>query len=343
MLTVIVCHEQKSWNELLDQFETWDFGHSYEFHALSEQNGEGSPALFVVIDEYGQSIMIWPGLLRKIDGTFLSDVTSVYGYSGPVMKNKDRREECLQAVFDKMREIGVVDVFSRMHPIFWTCFSGQVADFVESGSIVLIDLKRQRTTLESYGSGLRYDIRKLKQNGVDAEMDDACRHLDDFYAIYTDAMRDLDADDYYFFGKNYLKKLTAMPRSEVLLIFANYKNTKIGAGLFVITNEIMQYYLGGVVKKFKQLSPLKVILEAAHQRALDKGLRYLVLGGGVGSQQDDLFRFKCRFGQTVVPFYLLKKVIDVETYARLCGVEGREPDTSGFFPTYRAPFFDGPE
>lgn len=340
MLTVIVYDEQSDWNNLLDQFETWDFGHSYEFHALSERNGEGSPILFAVLDEFNRPVMIWPGLLRKIKDTFLLDMTSVYGYSGPIIKNKNRREECLKVVFDKMHEIGIVDVFSRMHPILGSHFSEPTDDFIESGSIVLIDLKGQRATLESYGSGLRYDIKKLKQSGVHVEVDDACRYLDDFHAIYTDAMKNLHAYDYYLFSKNYLTDLTQMPKSEVSLIFAKYENKKIGAGLFVVTNSIMQYYLGGVVEKFRQLSPLKVILEAAHQQALDKELRYLVLGGGVGSQQDDLFRFKCRFGRTVIPFYLIKKVIDADAYTRLCSVEGREPDSGGFFPTYRAPFVD---
>lgn len=340
MLNILVYHKQSDWNDLLIQFETWDFGHSYEFHALSEKNGEGSPILFAVFDEGNRPVMIWPGLIRQIENTMWSDVTSVYGYSGPIIKEKSRREECLNAVFDKMREIGIVDVFSRMHPILGSQFANSPADFVKSGSIVLMDLEEQNSTLESYGSGLRYDIRKLKQYGIYSEVDDECRHLDDFHAIYTEAMKNLDADDYYFFDKSYLTTLIRMPKSEVSLIFAKHGDIKIGAGLFVVTNNIMQYYLGGVVEKFRQLSPLKIILEAAHQRAIDKGLRYFVLGGGVGSQQDDLFRFKCRFGKTVVPFYLLKKIVDVDVYAKLCGTEGRKPDIHGFFPTYRAPFID---
>lgn len=342
MLSVSVFRDRDHWNRILNQFGAWDFGHSYEFHVLSERNGEGSPILFATYDENNQLVMIWPGLIREVSNTLLFDMTSVYGYSGPILGNTGIREECLRAVFDRMHEIGIVDVFSRMHPIFGSEIAASTDNFIESGSIVLIDLKNQNATLSSYGAGLRYDIKRLRHSGVHVEIDRKCQYLNEFHEIYIEAMRNLDADDYYFFSYDYFEELTKIKSSEIFFIFAKHEGLRIGAGLFVITNQIMQYYLGGAVAEFKKLSPLKIVLEAAHQLAIDRGLRYFILGGGVGSERDDLFRFKARFGKTVVPFYLLKKIIDAEEYIHICREKGLEPDRDGFFPSYRAPFTDEP-
>lgn len=338
MLSAHVYEDENAWDIVLDRFGLWDVGHTFEYHALSQRSGEGSPILLVVEDEQGAPILIWPGLLRRIKGSDRLDMTSAYGYGGPVARTTDRAEECVRVARDALRELGVIDVFARMHPILGRSLTSSTSlKCRESGAVVLIDLREQPTTVESYGAGLRYDIRNLKDAGVESEIDVDCAGMGEFRTIYEQAMRNLHAESFYLFNDEYFDGFVKARKWRPMLIFARFRGVRIGAGLFLVANDVMHYHLGGAVREFRNLSPLKIILESAHRVAIDRGLRYLVLGGGVGSRQDDLFRFKRRFGRTVLPFYLVKEVVDDDAYREMCDSEGVEPDPEGFFPSYRSP------
>ena len=66
------------------------------------------------------------------------------------------------------------------------------------------------------------------------------------------------------------------------------------------------------------------------------GCRTMHLGGGVGSQEDSLFKFKKSFyrGDEHTRFAIGKKVFMQEEYDRLVAM--REEVSGNFFPQYRA-------
>ena len=65
------------------------------------------------------------------------------------------------------------------------------------------------------------------------------------------------------------------------------------------------------------------------------GFRTLYMGGGVGSGEDSLFKFKRSFYRGELNhFYIGKKIFDQSKYDELLTM--REPVQSGFFPAYRA-------
>src|SRR5262245_35118556 len=65
-----------------------DIYHLAGYHAYAAGSGEGEPMLIIVGNR--ERMLAWPYLLRRIDGvegpagTDASDVTSVYGYPGPL-------------------------------------------------------------------------------------------------------------------------------------------------------------------------------------------------------------------------------------------------------------------
>ncbi len=65
------------------------------------------------------------------------------------------------------------------------------------------------------------------------------------------------------------------------------------------------------------------------------GYRTLYLGGGVGSGEDSLFRFKKSFFKGELNhFFIGKKIYNQEMYDELVGM--RDVSETTFFPRYRA-------
>jgi hypothetical protein len=66
-------------------------------------------------------------------------------------------------------------------------------------------------------------------------------------------------------------------------------------------------------------------------------MRTLCLGGGVGSGEDSLFKFKRAFykGEDLNHFHVGRKVFDPDVYQELTMMRGEGIENVNFFPVYR--------
>ncbi len=203
------------------------------------------------------------------------------------------------------------------------------------GKVVVIDVGSDPNVENSYRGSHRREIAKARAKGVTVSVESGVSAVADFHAIYTRAMSKLDADNFYFFGQDYLSRLAASEDFNTLFFFATYEGKKIAASIFLVTGTIMQYYLSGTVFEYRQLAPSKVIIAEAHALAVKLGAKDIVLGGGVGSGQDALFAFKKGFSSHLVPFHVVRYVLDENRYLALCAASGVSSETTDFFPAYR--------
>jgi lipid II:glycine glycyltransferase (peptidoglycan interpeptide bridge formation enzyme) len=148
-------------------------------------------------------------------------------------------------------------------------------------------------------------------------------------------MLDLNALSYYHFTDDYFHSLIKSDDFKIIAIFAELDGKKIAGSIFIITGGIMQYYLSGTVADYRKLAPSKAIIACAHKFAIDLGLSKLVLGGGVGSAKDSLFKFKTGFSDLSKPFYIFKKILNDVVYQDLCIVKKIDSKSISFFPAYR--------
>lgn len=327
---------KEDWYRVLEFFPRYDFVHTFDFHHISKKNGEGLPVIFAVKDDSGNYLACWPALKREIPGTDFFDLTSVYGYAGPLLKNQECSGRCLNLIFSAMQDMGVVALFSRMHPILIDQIQEEELRGVKLGDVIVIDAQRQ-SPLASYRSGHRYEIRKALANRLQIHVDQQCDGMGDFIEIYQQSMRDLDASDYYLFGPDYFNALKDATDFKAFLIFAELDGRKVAASMFLVTGRLMQYYLSGTVDAYKKLSPSKAIIAKAHEIAIAMGVEKIILGGGVGSKEDQLFKFKNGFSELRMPFYIFKKIINFQAYTQLCESKGIDYQVTDYFPAYRAP------
>ncbi|MDH7914340.1 GNAT family N-acetyltransferase [Winogradskyella sp. SYSU M77433] len=340
-----VIKNKKEWVELLEVFGNIDFYHTYDYHQLSKNEGE-----FPVLIKYteGETVLGLPLLIRTIENSEFKDAVSVYGYSGILSSgtdekfNKDNFYKELNAYF---KENNIISVFSRFHPIleYQDDILNGLGQITTLGKVVCIDLtdtiENQRAKFNRRLKTYLNKSRKLCTviNGSVEE------YKDIFVNLYEENMRRVDADDSYFFSDKYYQEILSSDDFESVLKLCIHNETQsiIGAAIFIKTGDIVQYHLSGLSEDTYEVDPIKLIIDEARIEATDEGYKIFNLGGGRGSNEDSLFRFKSGFSKDFKDFKVWKYIVDEEAYKsllknRLATTEDIELSYSGFFPAYRA-------
>ena len=337
--------------ETLKRVAQHDFYHLPQYHRVEERRLKAAALLFSYCES--DYLIALPLLLRSVGETVLgwNDATSVYGYGGPVASHKRIPESVIQnfqaALREALLERRVIAVFSRLHPLIpqQDLLSG-LGECRTSGQTISVDLtqslEKQR---EQYRSTIRRLINKRHQQGsVVCLNDPEKRYLNEFASIYEETMRRVNAADIYFFGEDYFNDLARELRSILHLFVAMVRGKAAAAGLFTICDGVVQYHLGGMRNEFLKLSPMTLIFDTVRLWANKIGAHAFHLGGGVGAKEDSLFHYKAGFSNRRHDFATWRWVVAPETYRELCErqaranqLQGLEPASAEYFPTYRCP------
>jgi hypothetical protein len=352
---IIQSDDADNWNRILHKAYQFDFYHTLEYHLIAEKRGKGKPILFFYEDD--SYCIALPLLLRLIDSEDLSlpgykdlfDVTSVYGYGGPIFSHKKLPAEFVKifstSLIDILREMHVVSLFSRLHPLiqidpsFNNYFPHKVI-----GQTVSIDLtiptEDQRAR---YRTDHRQGIKRLKKAGFYCAEDTELTFLDEFVRIYHETMSRVHAAPTYYFDKSYFERLL-MHMNEMMHLFVCMQNEEVAcAGVFSLCNGIVQYHLSGTSSTFKKHAPMKLLIDFVSAWSKENNALTFHLGGGVGSKEDSLLYFKSGFSNQRHVYAVWEKIVLPETYALLCNKKNacsnihNSTNYSGYyFPMYRS-------
>ena len=345
-----------AWMRVLRDTAEYDFYHLPQYHRLAEQRGEGKGLLLVF--RAGEHVVALPILLRALreiaeftdEREEYWDATSIYGYAGPISSRPDLPIDVIHAFQDALRttmsDLGVVTVFSRLHPLLTrSALLTGLGEIHPLGQTISIDLTQ---TVEVQRAQFRKNhkegINRLRKAGVECIQDTDCRYLHDFAGIYRETMSRVGATDLYFFDDDYFAALMNMEPAVFRLFVCLQNGAVIGGGLFAECCGIVQYHLGGTRTDALRLAPMKLIFDTVRLWANERKNRVFHLGGGVGSQEDSLFAFKAGFSESRHQFSIWRWVVLPDVYKRLS--EQRETSNTRrgmvtaaprFFPQYRAP------
>src|SRR5215467_6392874 len=171
---------EPAWDDHLDIAER-DIYHLAGYHSYAEGSGEGEAMLIVVGDR--ERGLAWPYLRRRIDtvdglaGTDATDVTSVYGYPGPIVWGCRPGDAFLAAAWQEILEVWrqqrVVSVFTRFHPLLGNAAivaarrAGLVTEVDEDWSEIETFTRLYGETMERSGAGAEYmmglaDVHRLR-------------------------------------------------------------------------------------------------------------------------------------------------------------------------------------
>ena len=351
---IIPASDADRWMAVLEQVDAYDFYHLPDYHILHEQMGHGSGVLIVFRNRH--RVIALPLLLRQVrsvsglETSDLMDATSVYGYAGPLVSSEAASAPAFIRQFHEalpamMKEWRIVSAFSRLHPVLgnhrWLTGIGDVAPL---GNTVAIDLSldpEQQRAL--YRSNHKRNINKLRRSNAQVLHDRDLQHLTTFVDLYTETMQRVDASRQYFFSLDYFKALFDMDGPCFFHLFlCELEDEIVSGGVFSECQGIVQYHLGATATAWLPQAPMKLIFDEVRLWAHARHARWLHLGGGVGSGEDSLFRFKAGFSPVRFPFFIWKWIVQPDAYQELVQARRSEyasrgqifPDNT-FFPTYR--------
>lgn len=354
---IIPIDKGKKWEQSLQKCGAYDTYDLPSFHLVEKQMGNGEPFLFFLGD--GDNYAALPFLLRPVscqeglESQKANDAISLYGYPGIVtnVQYVDQSKLFFQELFQEnlikyLNQLQCVSLFVRFNPLLGNSWLvnglGQVFQLSKT---IVIDLSiSEEDQLKNMTKGHRYDIRTACKNGVFVKEDLNFEHLDDFIRIYNETMDRVGASKNYFFPRQYYLSLRELLGNSIKLFIARKENLIVSAALFLVTGDIIQYHLSGTAKKFIDCQGAKLIIDFVRQWGKKNSYKWLHLGGGVGSTEDPLFRFKAGFSKRRLPFEVAKLIVDQSAYTELVAAKEAWELTNGykslsddFFPQYRRP------
>ena len=319
MIEVITSREE--WGKLIKFFKNIDFYHTYDYYQLSKNEGD-CPVLLKY--EEGQDIIGLPLLIRHIENSHYKDAISVYGYSGILCSDTSEnfnKEKFYKALNTYFKENNIISVFSRLHPLL-DCQENVLdglGQIITLGKVVYIDLTYTLEDQRSkFNRRLKTYLNKSRNlctviNGSSEE------HKDIFVNLYEDNMKRVNADDCYFFSNNYYNDILRSNEFDAVLKLCIHNESQkiIGAALFIKTGDIVQYHLSGMSEETFDVDPIKLIIDEMRIEATNEGYKVFNLGGGRGSTEDSLFRFKSGFSKDFKSFKVWKYVVNNGVYKDL--------------------------
>lgn len=340
MLEVIT--NKKEWDRIIEGFGDVDFYHFYDYHVANLKEDETAQLLFY---RSGETTIAFPIIIRPIANSGYFDVTSVYGYVGPLISDNSTRSDLdgwhgqLRTYFVQNR---IVSAFSSLNPFLPNQIDllKNFGEIENLGEIVYMDFDNSDEYFKEYSKTTkRYVKRNEKLFSVreGKSEEDALA----FMEIYYQSMDRIQAEPHYYFKLPYFLKLVQSKDFDASFVFAHSKSTgEIGAGALIVStkNRIIQYHLSGTSEKFRHLSPIRTVIDHVRQKGTINKFKYFNLGGGVGSSNDSLFGFKASFSRDSVPFKVWKYITDQKVYDELCEMYPSSSNMGkpNYFPKYRS-------
>ena len=345
MLSIYTMDRSNEWDNVVRTFEKYDTYWLSGYVKAFQLHGEGEPLLFhfdngevrginVVMKRDVANCKSFKGVIPE--NTYF-DFSTPYGYGGWLIEGENPKPLFIE--YEKWcRENGIISEFVRFHPVIENHIACEkIYEAVPLGEVVTMDISDDETIWANITSKNRNMIRKAQKNGIriyNGRYEDIFKV---FREIYNETMDKDSADEYYYFGEEFYKSILDDLPYNAQMFYAMYEGQVIAASIMLMANGMMNYHLSGSRREFSGLAPTNLLLYEAAKWGCFNGYKTLYLGGGVGSAEDGLFKFKKAFyrPEELKRFVIGKKIFDQDKYNELTLLRKDLPE-SGFFPKYRA-------
>lgn len=343
MLKVYTLDQSEEWNAVVRSFEEYDVYWLSGYVKAFKTHGDGEPLLFFYNGESTRGINVLMKRDIAKDGRFKGkiqegkyfDFATPYGYGGWIIEGENT-EGLFEEYSEWIRRNRIVSEFVRFHPIIKNHKASRLFyEVIQLGEVVHMDLSSPEDIWNNITSKNRNMIRKAIKNDIRIYNGRFPEIYKKFRAIYNGTMDKDNAEQYYYFEKQFYKSLLEDLPQQAQVFWAEKDKQVIAASIILATNRRMNYHLSGSVREFSSLAPTNLLLYEAALWGGANGYKTLYLGGGVGSGEDSLFKFKRAFYKgDLNHFFIGKKIYSQEIYRELIGLRA-EIENSGYFPMYR--------
>lgn len=345
MLTVYTIEQAEQWDTVVRTFQNYDTYYLSGYVKAFQLHGDGEPLLFYYEKDgtRGISVAMKRDLAHcehfsgRVEEGRVFDLASPYGYGGWLIEGEGVAD--LIAAYESWcRKYGIVSEFVRFHPVLENHRQvGESYEVIPLGEVVAMDLSSPETIWTNIISKNRNMIRKAQKNGIVIYNGRYPEIYRVFREIYNGTMDKDHATDYYYFSPEFYESVLNDLPQNAQVFYAVWEDKIIAASIMLACNGWMNYHLSGSLREYAHLAPSNLLLYEAALWGCANGCKTLYLGGGVGSGEDSLFKFKRAFYRCdgLPRFHIGKKIFNQEKYDELVSLRGELPE-GGFFPRYRA-------
>jgi hypothetical protein len=338
-MQVITHLDKEKWNGIIKSFLNWDIYYLHEYAESFMKHGDGYPLLFyyedfncklcyvAMLNDISQ-MKIFRGALPASN---YFDLTTPYGYGGPLIEgNFDAlsQKKFMNELNDYCMQNNIVSQFVRFHPLLNNSIHMRdICEILQIKETIVIDTIMPEVINKNMDSKNRNMIRKARKSGVSIKRDTG-KHIDEFIKIYEATMKDNSANSYYYFKREYYDYLIKEMSNNTVYFYSYVDDIMISAAIFFYNEKYMHYHLSGMLKEYRHMGSMNLLLSEAAEWASKQGIELLHLGGGV-SAIDGLYRFKKQFNKNGSrPFYIGRNIFNKKAYDEL--LEARKKLDSNF-------------
>ena len=345
MLTVYTLEQSEKWDEIIRSFQNYDTYWLSGYVKAFKIHGDGEPLLFFYEDDNTKGINVVmkrdiakdKNFCGKLPKEQYFDFATPYGYGGWIIEGDDT-DKLFSSYETWCLENGIVSEFVRFHPVLKNHkLPDNHYSVIPLGYTVTLDLTSPEIIWENITSKNRNVIRKAQKNGVEICIGRSVELFETFREIYNSTMDKDNADEYYYFSSEFYESVYYDLEKNAKIFYAVLDDKVIAAAIMLVENGKMNYHLSGSIREYSHLAPTNLLLYEAALWGCENGCKSLYLGGGVGSGEDGLFKFKKSFYRKddLPRFYIGKKILNEVTYNKLLNLRENLTE-NGFFPQYRA-------
>lgn len=334
--------QSADWDATVRSFSEYDVYYLSGYVKAFQLHGDGEPHLLYYEDNDLRAIYVFMKRNTAVGGWY--DSITPYGYGGVLFEGNASEENLStfwQAYTAKMQEEEIVDNFVRYHPVLANAVHmKQIATVIDLGKTVAFDLSSPDVIWQNIISKNRNMIRKAEKNRIEIRHGKDLELFKDFKRIYNATMEKDHAEDYYFFGDEFYESIHRDLHDNYEMFYAVMDGQIIAMSIMLFANKQMHYHLSGSMIEYRNLAPSNLLLYKAALWGCEQGFKTFHLGGGVGSGEDNLYKFKAAFNRNSdYQFSIGKEIFDQEKYDELVAERAGRDETfdkdSKFFPLYR--------
>jgi hypothetical protein len=315
--------------------------------------------------------VLYPFLLRNVDDTAhnepmlrgCTDITSPYGYGGPFAWGRTWDSDAAN-LFWRRFDSWAVTVNAVSEVIRLSLFPETLMPYPGERRVLRENIVRPLAASQDacgvcpcpvpdvpgwlwrdFEPKVRKNVNKARCSGIVIEVDETGKRLDDFLTIYTGTMRRRNAEDAYYFSREYFERIHTRLEGQFVYFHAIDSTSRvISTELVLLSANRMYSFLGGTDAAAFHQRPNDLLKVEIMNWARRNGKTNFVLGGGY-SMNDGIYRYKQSFAPGgSVPFSLGCRILEPKLYERLLISRTNMASSGGvawtpkpgFFPAYRA-------
>lgn len=299
---------------------TLDIYYQPGFLACDARMQGGTYELAVCTNE--TEIWVYPYIVLPIPETGYFDISSPYGYAGPVATSEDilsEAEALFVAHIAERKEI--ITEFVRYHYLYNdTHFFTQNCTNILNRKVVVLPTNDPEWIWTNEFSGTNRNlVRKLEKEGYEWQITPfALEDVSAFREAYRANMVHSGATDFYFFEESFFQDLIEQLGEQLLFAKVEKGGVIFASALFFVSGKIVTYYLSARNLEHPKVPASNLLLSKMAFWAAENGMKYLNFGGGLSLDENDfLFKFKSNFSKHTRDFYIGKRIHQSHIYTEL--------------------------